>query len=216
LDRADLQRSVLEGAAQLQLDVSEATALQLADYLLLLHKWNRNINLTAVRELPDMVTHHLLDCLAIVQPLRLLTGGQAMQIVDVGTGAGLPGLVLAATCPELQVLCIDSVEKKVAFVQQAIGVMHLSNAQTTATRVESLTQQFDVVTCRAFASISEIITLAGHLVKEGGFVAAMKGPKLEKETAEMPLGWQVAETIVLAVPGLGEERSLAIIKRMKT
>jgi 16S rRNA (guanine527-N7)-methyltransferase len=180
LDRANLQRSVLQGAAQLQLDVSEATALQLADYLLLLHKWNRNINLTAVRELPDMVTHHLLDCLAIVQPLRRITGGRPMQIADVGTGAGLPGLVLAAICPELQVLCIDSVEKKVAFVQQAIGAMRLPNAQALAARVELLTQQFDVVTCRAFASISEIITLAGHLVKEGGFIAAMKGRQAGK------------------------------------
>ncbi len=200
----------------MQLELPDVVALQLADYLLLLQKWNRNINLTAIRELPDMVAHHLLDCLAIVQPLRLLTGGQQTHIADVGTGAGLPGLVLAATCPELQVLCIDSVEKKVAFVQQAIGVMRLSNARATAARVESLTQQFDVVTCRAFASISEIITLAGHLVKEGGFIAAMKGPKLEKETAQMPTGWQVTETIALTVPGLGEERSLAIIKRAKT
>lgn len=199
----------------MQLELPDVIALQLADYLLLLQKWNRNINLTAVRELPDMVTHHLLDCLAIVQPLRLLTGGQPMHLADVGTGAGLPGLVLAATCPQLEVLCIDSVEKKVAFVQQAIGIMHLPNARATAARVESLTQQFDVVTCRAFASISEIITLAGHLVKEGGFIAAMKGPRLDKEAADIPAGWQVTEKIALTVPGLGEERSLAIIKRTK-
>ena len=213
MEEKTLKVLIEQGAVDLGLGLSPAVLQSLVDYLLLLERWNRGVNLTAVRSLPEMVTHHILDCLAVVPPLRDLAAGRFWRIADVGTGAGLPGLVLAALCPNFVVTCIDSVEKKIAFVQQAIGVMRLNNVSALAARVEGLAGPYDVVSCRAFASSADVVALTGHLLGAEGFIAAMKGPRLAQEVTQLPSAWQLTQAYYLQVPGLEEARSLAIIRR---
>jgi 16S rRNA (guanine527-N7)-methyltransferase len=213
LDRAAIQRAIEQGAAQLRCGLPKSGAAKLADYVQLLAKWNAKINLTAVRDPAQMVTHHVLDCLAVVPETARLTQGKPVTVADVGTGAGLPGLVLALAQPQMHVTCIDTVEKKIAFVQQAIGVLGLKNAKALASRTENLQEQFDVVTCRAFASLADMVAMAGHLLKPDGLLLAMKGPRVEEEAAALPAGWLYLGAVDIQVPGLNEERNLAVIRK---
>jgi 16S rRNA (guanine527-N7)-methyltransferase len=208
-----IERAIAQGAATLRCGLPEGGAAKLAEYVALLAKWNAKINLTAIRDPAQMVTHHVLDCLTVVPEIAKLTQGKPVTVADVGTGAGLPGLVIALAQPQMHVTCIDTVEKKIAFVQQAIGTLGLKNAKAVASRTENLQEQFDVVTCRAFASLAEVIQLAGHLLDQDGFLLAMKGPKVEEEAAALPVGWQYLGAIKLAVPGLNEERHLAVVRK---
>jgi 16S rRNA (guanine527-N7)-methyltransferase len=235
--RSEIERAIAEGAAQLRSGLPDGGAAKLADYVQLLAKWNAKINLTAVRDPAQMVTHHILDCLAAVPEIaklaysnhRTLTPNPSplegegsdqpsaqVRLADVGTGAGLPGLVIALAQPQMQVTCIDTVEKKIAFVQQAIGVLGLKNAKAVASRTENLQESFDVVTCRAFASLVDMVAMAGHLLKPDGLLLAMKGPKAEEEAAALPAGWLFLGAIELVVPGLNEERKLAVIRKAMT
>lgn len=209
-----IERAIAQGAATLRCGLPEGGAAKLAEYVALLAKWNAKINLTAIRDPAQMVTHHVLDCLTVVPEIAKLTQGKPVTVADVGTGAGLPGLVIALAQPQMHVTCIDTVEKKIAFVQQAIGTLGLKNAKAVASRTENLQEQFDVVTCRAFASLAEIVQLAGHLLVPDGLLLAMKGPKVEEEAATLPVGWQYLGAIKLAVPGLNEERHLAVVRRV--
>jgi 16S rRNA (guanine527-N7)-methyltransferase len=209
-----IERAIAQGAATLRCGLPEGGAAKLAEYVALLAKWNAKINLTAIRDPAQMVTHHVLDCLTVVPEIAKLTQGKPVTVADVGTGAGLPGLVIALAQPQMHVTCIDTVEKKIAFVQQAIGTLGLKNAKAVASRTENLQEQFDVVTCRAFASLAEVIQLAGHLLDQDGFLLAMKGPKVQEEAAALPVGWQYLGAIKLAVPGLNEERHLAVVRRV--
>ena len=149
-----LQAELEEGLKQLQLELTDAQLGQLLDYLELLQKWNRVYNLTAVRDPQEMLTHHLLDSLAAVRPLqRHVEQNGARTLLDVGSGGGLPGVVFAICCPEVDVSCVDTVAKKAAFIQQAAGTLGLSNLHGIHARVETLAGPFDVVSCRAFAAL---------------------------------------------------------------
>ena len=201
-------RAGLEG---LGLALDEAQQQTLLSYVDWVAKWNRVYNLTAVREPQDMLTHHLLDSLAVVQPLcRHLAQARVAQprLLDVGAGAGLPGVVLAIACPHLDVSCVDTVAKKALFIQQVAAALRLPNLHGIHARVESLTQGFDVVTSRAFASLADFSTWSGAALAPGGVWMAMKGKRPADEMAQLPAGVDVFHVEPLAVPGLDAERCL--------
>ena len=158
----------LESAATaLGLKLSLNQRAQLMDYLALIQKWNKVYNLTAVRDPADMLTHHLLDSLAVVAPLLRHTQGKPARLLDVGSGAGLPGVVLAIVCPELDVTCVDTVGKKAAFIQNVANALKLPTLQGVHARVEELkAKPFDIVTSRAFSSLVDFVTWTGFHVKQ--------------------------------------------------
>ena len=184
-----------------------AQAEALLKYLDLLLHWNATDNLTAVRERPAMLTHHLADCLAVVRPVaRELPHG---RVLDVGSGGGLPGVVLAIMLPALEVTCVDTVGKKAAFVRQVAGTLQLQNLHATHARVESLAEApFDLITSRAFASLADFTQLSGPLLAPGGKWMAMKGKQPDAELAALPSGIDVFHVEPLTVPGLAAERCL--------
>lgn len=174
-------------------------------------KWNRVYNLTAVRDPHDMLTHHLLDSLAVVQPLRrhLATLPPApRRLLDVGSGAGLPGVVLAITCPELDVSCVDTVAKKALFIQQVAAALRLPNLHGIHARVESLSQPFDVVTSRAFASLADFTRWSANALADGGVWMALKGKLPQDEMAALPADVNVFHVEPLTVPGLDADRCI--------
>jgi 16S rRNA (guanine527-N7)-methyltransferase len=207
--RDDLTRVLTDGVRTLQLALSDAQIAQLMDYLALLFKWNAVYNLTAVRDPAQMVTQHLLDSLAVVPAFA-----DAKNILDVGAGGGLPGMVLAIARPDMRVSMIDTVHKKTAFLTQAKAELGLANVTVHTMRVEQLQvpQKFDVITSRAFAELSDFVTWSGHLLKQGGRFIAMKGVLPKEEMARLPDGWKVAEVQPLTVPGLNAERHLIFIE----
>nr|WP_306173559.1 16S rRNA (guanine(527)-N(7))-methyltransferase RsmG [Limnobacter humi] len=202
-----------QGIAALGVDVSLAQTQQLFDYAKLLQKWNQVINLTAIRQPQDIVTHHLLDSLAVLPALSdTLQCQSAPAILDVGAGAGLPGLVLAIAQPSWQITLVDTVQKKVAFMQQAIGVLGLTNARAVHARVEELQlPPFDMICSRAFSSMALFISLSRHLLAPNGVFAALKG-RVEVDH-EVPEGWQLSALHAIHVPFLDEDRHLFMIKR---
>lgn len=208
-DRSALLRALADGVQALRLDLSDAQLAQLMDYLALLSKWNAVYNLTAVRDPAQMVTQHLLDSLSVVPAFA-----NAKNILDVGAGGGLPGMVLAIARPDMRVSMIDTVHKKTAFLTQAKAELGLSNVTVHTARVEQLqvAQKFDVITSRAFAELSDFVTWSGHLLAEGGRFIAMKGVMPQEEIAKLPAGWKVTEIRPLTVPGLNAERHLIFIE----
>jgi 16S rRNA (guanine527-N7)-methyltransferase len=176
----------------------------------LLQKWNRIYSLTAVRELSGMVSHHLLDCLAVVPHVAGET------ILDVGSGAGLPGIPLAVARPRAQVTLLESSRKKAAFLQQAKLELRLDNVSIVCERVESWKpgRQFELVISRAFADLGEFAAAAGRHVAAGGRMAAMKGAYPSEEIARLPGGWRVAQAVPLTVPGLRAQRHLLLLERV--
>ncbi|HVK94596.1 MAG TPA: 16S rRNA (guanine(527)-N(7))-methyltransferase RsmG [Noviherbaspirillum sp.] len=207
--RDALLRTLADGAQALELELSDAQLAQLLDYLALLSKWNAVYNLTAVRDPAHMVTHHLLDSLAVVPAFS-----EARNVLDVGAGGGLPGMVLAIARPEMRLSMVDTVHKKTAFLTQAKAELGLTNVTVHTARVEQLqvAQQFDVITSRAFAELSDFVTWSGHLLEEGGRFIAMKGVLPEQEIARLPSGWKVSKVQRLSVPGLDAERHLIFIE----
>ena len=221
------------GLHELGLALSAPQQQKLLDYLGLLQKWNQVYNLTAVRNPADMLTHHLLDCLAVIGPLVRHTQGQAIRLLDVGSGAGLPGVVVAICRPEVDVTCVDTVSKKAAFIQQVAGTLQLPNLHGVHARVEALkAPAFDVVTSRAFSSLADWVRLTMFHVKpaqEGGASAysmnavfdggaggvwlAMKGKAPHEEIAALPTGVRVFHVEPLTVPGLNAERCLVWIAK---
>jgi 16S rRNA (guanine527-N7)-methyltransferase len=198
-----------EGIGALRLALPAGGKEQLLRYMALLEKWNRVYNLTAIRERRKLVTHHLLDSLAVVPHLS------GRSILDVGTGAGLPGIPLAIARPDWAITLLDSNLKKTAFVTQAIGELQLANAQVSRERVESWQsdQRFGVVISRAFADLADFVRLAGHLVAPEGRLVAMKGLHPFEEIAQLPASFRVDAVIRLEVPGLEGERHLVILAR---
>ena len=196
------------GALALGLSLDDATQARLLAYLDLLAKWNRVYNLTALRDPAQMLTHHLLDSLAVVAPLRRHTQGRPARLLDVGSGGGLPGVVIAACCPEVTVTCVDAVAKKAAFVQQAAGQLGLGNLAGRHARVESVHEPFDVVASRAFASLADFVTWSRGALAEQGVWLAMKGKRPDDEIAALPPFAQVFHVEQLRVPGLDAERCL--------
>jgi 16S rRNA (guanine527-N7)-methyltransferase len=212
-DRAALTQQLSKGAQALQLDLNDAQTAQLIDYLALLAKWNAVYNLTAVREPAQMIVQHLLDSLAAVPAFK-----GAKNVLDVGAGGGLPGMVLAIWAavaePGMQVSMIDTVHKKTAFLTQVKAELGLTNVTVCTGRVEQLqvAQKFDVITSRAFADLSDFVQWSGHLLAERGRFIAMKGVAPHDEVKRLPAGWEVTRVQALNVPGLDAQRHLVMIE----
>jgi len=205
------------GLEALALDLSPAQRQALLDYLALLHKWNQVYNLTAVRDPQAMLSHHLLDCLAVVAPLRtqlaVLDLTEPIRLLDVGSGAGLPGLVLAICLPQLQVDCVDTVAKKSSFIQQAALSLGLANLRGLHARVESLTAAYQVVSARAFSSLPDLVTGSDKALLPGGLWMAMKGKTPDEEIQVLPPQVQVFHVEPLQVPGLDAQRCIVWMRR---
>lgn len=196
------------GAAELGLSLGETQLDHLLGYLALIQKWNKVYNLTAVRDPQEMLTHHLLDSLTAVAPLVRHTQGQPARVLDVGSGGGLPGIVLAICRPELDVSCVDTVGKKAAFIQQVAATLKLPNLRGIHARVETLTGPFDVICCRAFASLPDFVSWSRGALAEQGVWMAMKGKHPQAEIDGLPADVQVFHVEQLAVPGLDVERCM--------
>lgn len=217
------EQALRAGVQALALQLQEAQIALLLDFMALLQKWNKVYNLTAVREPADMVTHHLLDSLAAVAPLRRQLAAQAqgahgqgapraLRLLDVGSGGGLPGVVFAICCPQLDVSCVDTVAKKAAFLQQVAVALRLPNLHGLHARVESLAGPFDVVSCRAFASLPDFTVWSRAALAPDGVWLAMKGKHPLDEIAALPADVQVFHVEPLTVPGLAAERCIVWLR----
>ncbi len=206
-----------QGMHALGLHLADGQINRLLDFLALLQKWNKVYNLTAVRDPQDMLTHHLLDSLAAVAPLRRHVQGRggAARLLDVGSGGGLPGVVFAICCPEIDVSCVDTVAKKAAFVQQAAAALQLPNLHGIHARVETLAGPFGVVSCRAFASLADFTTWSREALAPTGVWLAMKGRHPQDEIDALPAGVQVFHVEPLAVPGLQAERCIVWMRPVR-
>lgn len=215
LDKNALISMLSKGASDLPLVLSEAQIERLIDYLALMVKWNSVYNLTAVRDPVQMVTQHLLDTLAAVSAFD-----GAENVLDVGAGGGLPGVVLAIWAaeaqPAMRVTMIDTVHKKTAFLTQVKAELALSNVSVHTGRVEQwqAPHKFDVITSRAFAELNDFVNWSAHLLADGGKFIALKGVSPDGEVARLPVGWQVSEVRALQVPTLQAERHLVFIERV--
>jgi 16S rRNA (guanine527-N7)-methyltransferase len=209
-DRPALSAVLAEGIAAMQLDVSPAQQEKLMDYLALMFKWNAVYNLTSLRDPMQMVTHHLLDSLAAVPAFA-----HARNVLDVGSGGGLPGIVLAIVRPDMKVSMIDTVHKKTAFLTQVKAELELANVTVYTARVEQLqvSDKFDVITSRAFADLSDFVNWSCHLLADGGRYIALKGVAPKDEQERLPADWVVTGLEPLQVPRLGAERHLVFIER---
>ena len=213
MSRSQLEAGLEAGLGMLGLDLAAGQRGQLLDYLDLIQKWNRVYNLTAVRDPREMLTQHLLDSLAVVAPLRRQTGGAPCSLLDVGSGAGLPGVVVAIACPEIRVDCVDTVAKKAAFLQQVAVTLRLPNLRGLHERVERLAGLYDVITSRAFASLTDFVSWSGGALAEQGVWMAMKGQHPEKEIAALPPQVAMFHVEQLHVPNLKGERCLVWMRR---
>lgn len=216
LDRASIAKRLAQDAQRGGVPVTDTQADALTEYLAQMLRWNRTYNLTAIRDVESMRVQHVLDCLMVLPPLRDRLGDGPARLMDVGSGGGLPGVVLAIMQPHWQISCVDAVEKKTSFVRQVAGVLRLPNLQAVHARVETVPPaQCDVVVSRAFASLADFAALAGRHVRDGGTLAAMKGraPDAELEELGAASGWQLQQTLPLVVPGLDAQRCLLLFGR---
>ncbi|MDB5756221.1 MAG: rRNA ((527)-N(7))-methyltransferase RsmG [Massilia sp.] len=209
-DRAVLSNVLADGIKELALDLDQQQHDKLLDYLALLFKWNSVYNLTSVRDPLQMVTHHLLDSLAAVAAFD-----SAENVLDVGAGGGLPGIVLAIARPGMKVSLIDTVHKKTAFLKQVKAELELANVTVYTAKVQELQvrQKFDVITSRAFADLSDFVNWSGQLLAEDGKFIALKGTAPTSEQERLPAKWKVSELRPLQVPGLQAERHLVFIEK---
>jgi 16S rRNA (guanine527-N7)-methyltransferase len=196
------------GASALGLDLELSTQQQLLAYMALIQKWTRVYNLTALRDPQVMLTHHLLDSLSALAPLVRHTLGQPTRLLDVGSGGGLPGVVLAICRPEVQVTCVDTVGKKAAFIQQVAASLRLPNLRGLHARVESVQEEYEVVCSRAFASLRDFTQWSQNALSPQGVWMAMKGTRPDDEIADLPPQVQVFHVEPLTVPGLNAERCM--------
>lgn len=200
-----------QAAAELQLQLSDRQVEQLLAYVQLIAKWNKVYNLTAVRP-GEMLVQHLFDSLSVVGPLNRQTGGRAIRLLDVGSGAGLPGVVIAICCPEVHVDCVDTVGKKAAFIQQAASQLQLPNLRGLHDRVEKLAGPYDVICSRAFASLADFVTWSQGALAGQGVWLAMKGKRPDAELADLPPAAEAFHVEQLSVPELSAERCIVWIR----
>lgn len=205
----DLAAQLAEGVAQLELALPPQAQSRMLEYLALLQKWNRIYNLTSVREPAKMVSHHLLDALAVVPQVTAAT------VLDIGSGAGVPGIPLALALPRAHVTLLDSSQKKTAFLQQAKLELKLDNVTVACARAEEWRpgRTFEIVISRAFSDLGAFVALAGRHVAAGGRLAAMKGTYPREELARLPTGWRLERALAITVPGLRAQRHLLLIGR---
>ena len=220
-----LEAALRAGLNDLALTLEDTQVTHLLDYLDLIQKWTKVYNLTAVRNPAEMLTHHLLDSLAIVKPLRaklaelrpvsgtIPAAAKPQRLLDVGSGAGLPGVVIAICNPELRVDCVDTVAKKAAFIRQVAATLRLSNLQGLHARVESLTTPYDVISSRAFSSLVDFTNWSSSALAEEGVWLAMKGKHPADEVAVLPAAVEVFHVEQLVVPGLDAERCLLWMRK---
>ena len=208
---AVLSATLAHGLSEMALSLDLATQARLLQYLGLLEKWNRVYNLTAIREQEQMVSNHLLDSLVLTSHIM------GTRILDVGSGAGLPGIPLALARPQCEVTLLDSNHKKTAFLRQVAAELALVNITVVSDRVESWQppQKFDCIVSRAFAELAEFVNLAKHLLAPGGYFAAMKGLHPYEEIEKLPPGWRAREVLKLTVPGLNAIRHLVLIEAVE-
>lgn len=204
MSRLDVQAAIAFGCEQMAMPLPEIAVQRLAAYVALLERWNRAYNLTAVRRPEDMVIWHILDSLAILPWLR------GPRVVDVGSGAGLPGIPLAIARPECAFDLLDSSGKRTRFMTQAVLQLQLRQVQVIRCRVEEYqpAELFDTVLSRAFGSLAALLNSAGRLCAPAGRLLAMKGKRPDEELLKLPEGYKVIEVIRLSVPGLDAERHL--------
>ena len=198
------------GLAALELDLPAAAQEKLLAFAALLGKWNKVYNLTALRDEEQVISHHLLDSLAV---LPHLVG--VKRLADIGSGGGLPGIPLAIARPDLQVALVETSQKKSAFQQQAKIELGLGNVSVHCARVEAWQpeEKCDAVISRAFSDLAEFVRLSGHLLAESGALLAMKGVHPYEEIAQLPAGWRVADVTPLQVPGVEGARHLVRVER---
>ncbi len=210
VDRQRLRADLFDACLVLGLSLSDTQADKLLAYLDLLERWNRTYNLTSIRDLPGMLGHHVVDCLSVIGPLqRRLGESQSRDVLDVGSGGGLPGLIIAVMDSRTTVTCVDAVGKKTAFVQQAAASLQLDNLRVAHSRVEDLAAgPFDVVVSRAFSSLANFSTVTRRLLREGGAWMAMKGKNPDDEISVLPDTVEVFHVEQLGVPGDVGERCL--------
>ena len=208
----DLRATLLAGLAELRLQLSEQQIDQLLAYQAMIGKWTQVYNLTSVRDPAEMMTHHLLDSLSVVPALQryLLGAGlaQGSRLLDVGSGAGLPGVVIAICCPAVSVTCVDTVAKKAAFIKQAALALKLPNLAGLHARVESITEPFDVICSRAFASLADFTNWSVGALAPQGVWMAMKGKHPSDELLALSKNIAMFHVEQLKVPGLDAERCL--------
>jgi 16S rRNA (guanine527-N7)-methyltransferase len=222
LIEAGILQELSLGVEALGLNVAEAQQRQLMGYMALIQKWNKVYNLTALRRPQEILTHHFLDSLSAISPLLrhiVKTKGvphAEIELLDVGSGGGLPGVVIAICCPNVSVTCVDTVSKKAAFVQQVAASLKLSNLRGVHARVESLTEPFDIICARAFASLPDFVNWSIGALSDEGVWMAMKAKLPEAEMAALPSFAEVFHVEQLQVPGLSAERCMVWMKKSAT
>jgi 16S rRNA (guanine527-N7)-methyltransferase len=210
---APMEGELRAGLAELGLLLSDAQVGQLLQFAGLLQKWTQVYNLTALRRPEEILTHHVLDCAAVLEPLSRWAGRVPRRILDVGSGGGLPGVVIAIACPEITVDCVDAVAKKVAFVQQAASALRLPNLRGLHGRVEQLQDSYDLVTSRAFATLADFASLSKAALVPSGVWMAMKAKFPAHEVAALPPDVEMFHVEQLQIPGLTAERCLVWLRR---
>jgi 16S rRNA (guanine527-N7)-methyltransferase len=212
----DLGPTLSAALADLGLPASADQQLQMLTYVSLLQRWNAVHNLSAARGAVDLLRLHVVDCLAIIGPLRRYASGRRLAVLDAGTGGGLPAVVVAIMEPDWAVTAVDAVSKKVAFVRQAAGEIGLTNLHTRQVRLESLSPNeagpFDVVTSRAYSSLSRFIEDTRQLIAPDGVWLAMKGKPPDDEIRDLPPNCQLFHVERLTVPGIDADRCLVWLK----
>ncbi|MBI1835472.1 MAG: 16S rRNA (guanine(527)-N(7))-methyltransferase RsmG [Burkholderiales bacterium] len=209
-DKASLKAQLQAGVDSLGLPLSDEQVEKMMAYLALLVKWNSVYNLTSIRDPEEMVKQHLLDSLSAVHAFT-----QAKNVLDVGSGGGLPGIILAIVFPQAAISMIDTVNKKTAFLTQVKAELKLKNVTVHTGRVELLKVEhlFDVITSRAFSELNNFINWSHHLLAEDGRFLAMKGVAPTQEIERLPAGWEVESIETLQVPSLDVERHLVVVKK---
>lgn len=202
---------IREAMAALSIDGDTVHATLMLQYLEQLQRWNRTYNLTAIRDPERMLVQHVFDSLAVIPVLRQISTRQDKRVVDVGSGAGLPGIILAICEPGWQLICVDAVQKKTAFIQQAAGILGLPNVHAVHGRIEAIEPLgADIVISRAFSSLSDFVQISERHLSDSGMMLAMKGHVLDEEHDELVrhTDWRIERVFPLQVPELDAQRCL--------